>query len=85
MNSLVDELFAMNQRVAIQAPPDIPAYVRFLMLKSLLMIAALSLSPGLAAGATFVVNSTADVVDAAPGNGVCATAGAVCIDRERRL
>jgi CSLREA domain-containing protein len=28
--------------------------------------------------ATFVVNSTADAVDATPGNGVCLTAGAVC-------
>ncbi len=28
--------------------------------------------------ATFVVNSTTDAVDATPGDGVCATAGAVC-------
>lgn len=28
--------------------------------------------------ATFTVNSAADAVDAAPGNGVCATAGSVC-------
>jgi CSLREA domain-containing protein/LPXTG-motif cell wall-anchored protein len=31
-----------------------------------------------AQAATFTVNSTADAVDATPGNGVCATAGAVC-------
>ena len=29
-------------------------------------------------GATFVVNSTVDAVDATPGDGVCATAGGVC-------
>ena len=28
--------------------------------------------------ATFNVNSIVDAVDAVPGNGVCATAGAVC-------
>lgn len=27
---------------------------------------------------TFTVNSTLDAVDAAPGNGVCATAGGAC-------
>lgn len=31
-----------------------------------------------ASTATFVVNSAVDAVDAAPGNGVCATAGGVC-------
>ena len=39
------------------------------------------LYPGWAQAATFVVNSTADVVDAAPGNGACATAGCVCTVR----
>src|SRR5262249_44166570 len=34
--------------------------------------------PSLAIGATFVVNSALDAVDVLPGNGVCATAGAVC-------
>src|SRR5262249_14499587 len=34
--------------------------------------------PGLAVAATFVVTSTLDGVDVLPGNGVCATAGAVC-------
>lgn len=31
-----------------------------------------------AADEIFVVNSTADVVDATPGDGICATAGSVC-------
>src|SRR5438105_2141523 len=34
-----------------------------------------ALLAGRAAAATFSVDSTADAVDAAPGNGVCATAG----------
>lgn len=37
----------------------------------------LSSTPAVQA-ATFTVNSTTDAVDASPGNGVCATAGAVC-------
>ena len=42
------------------------------------LVLMLSLRPGGAQAATFVVNSTADDVDAAPGNGACATAGGVC-------
>ena len=34
--------------------------------------------PDSAAGVTLTVNSTADGVDASPGNGVCATAGGQC-------
>ena len=30
------------------------------------------------AGATFTVNTTADALDAVPGNGICATSGAAC-------
>ena len=44
----------------------------------LLITVALVLSPSLAAGATFVVDSTLDAVDAVPGDGVCATAGGAC-------
>jgi CSLREA domain-containing protein len=43
-----------------------------------IVAALLLLSPGLAVGNTFVVNSTIDAVDTVPGNGVCATAGSVC-------
>lgn len=42
------------------------------------LVLMLSLHTGGAQAATFVVNSTADVVDAAPGNGACATAGCDC-------
>jgi CSLREA domain-containing protein len=48
------------------------------VLSSLAFLAVGALLPVAAHAATFVVNSTADVVDAAPGNGVCATAGNVC-------
>ena len=48
------------------------------MVHRLLITVALVLSPSLAAGATFVVNSTLDAVDAVPADGVCATAGGVC-------
>jgi CSLREA domain-containing protein len=34
--------------------------------------------PAAAGAASFTVNSTADAVDAAPGNGTCATAGGAC-------
>lgn len=34
--------------------------------------------PSLVRAATFTVNSTLDAVDATPGDGICATAGAVC-------
>lgn len=43
----------------------------------LALVAALAVPVG-APGATFSVNSTADAVDAAPGNGTCATAGGAC-------
>ena len=42
------------------------------------LVLLLSLPAGRAQAATFVVNSTADAVDAAPGNGSCATAAGVC-------
>src|SRR6266542_1120413 len=51
------------------------------MLTRLLMTVGLRLSPGLVAGATFVVNSTLAAVEVTPGNGVCATAGGVCTFR----
>lgn len=45
---------------------------------TLCAVALLAAVPGTLQAATFTVNSTADVVDATPGDGVCATAGAVC-------
>jgi CSLREA domain-containing protein len=48
------------------------------MVKKPLIVLALLLLPNMAAGATFVVNSTLDAVDAEPGDGVCSTAGGVC-------
>lgn len=39
---------------------------------------ALLLGPSVDARSNFVVNSTLDIVDAAPGDGVCATSGGVC-------
>lgn len=45
------------------------------------IILMLSLLTGGAQAATFVVNSTVDVVDAAPGNGACATAECICTVR----
>src|SRR6266404_7208434 len=44
----------------------------------LLTLASLLLAVAPAAAATFTVNDTADAVDAAPGNGSCATAGGGC-------
>src|SRR5207247_6634498 len=44
----------------------------------LLGVAALLLAVAPAAAATFTVNDTTDAVDAAPGDGKCATAGATC-------
>jgi CSLREA domain-containing protein len=38
-------------------------------------------APSIGQAATFTVNSTLDAVDAAPGDGICATAGAVCMLR----
>jgi CSLREA domain-containing protein len=47
-------------------------------MKRLLIGALLLLVPRVATGATFVVNSTVDAVDAVPGDGVCAAAGGDC-------
>jgi len=48
-------------------------------LLALPVVAAVGFLPArVAHAATFNVNSTADAVDAAPGDGVCATAGSVC-------
>ena len=44
----------------------------------LLVAATMVASPGLAVAAVFPVNSTIDAVDGFVGDGVCATAGAVC-------
>jgi hypothetical protein len=49
-----------------------------LLVSSVQTQAAASSGPGDAPLAAFTVNSTIDAVDAAPGNGVCATAGSVC-------
>jgi CSLREA domain-containing protein len=46
--------------------------------RSLLALAWLLLAAAPAAAATFSVNDTADAVDAAPGDGQCATAGGTC-------
>jgi CSLREA domain-containing protein len=48
------------------------------MLAPLLLSACLATLPVTAQAITFTVNSTADDVDVAPGDGVCATAGGVC-------
>ncbi|MBL8056888.1 MAG: CSLREA domain-containing protein, partial [Anaerolineales bacterium] len=50
---------------------------RGLALLALLLAAGAALARP-AAAASFTVDSTLDAVDAAPGDGVCATAGAVC-------
>lgn len=42
------------------------------------LFAATIVLPASAHAAVFAVNSTTDAVDAAPGNGVCATAGGAC-------
>lgn len=42
------------------------------------LLAAVVSWPGIASGATFVVRSTADTVDATPGDGVCADAAGAC-------
>src|SRR5262245_44902326 len=41
-------------------------------------VIALIMLRGVATAATFTVNSTADLVDANPGNGICATGTGVC-------
>jgi CSLREA domain-containing protein len=48
------------------------------MLTLLLLSVCFAALPITAEAVTFIVNSTVDDVDAAPGNGVCATAGSVC-------
>ncbi|MBE2201577.1 MAG: CSLREA domain-containing protein [Anaerolinea sp.] len=53
-------------------------YRRMVWIVILLAAAVLFAPPRPAHAATFTVNSTADAVDANPGNGVCATAGGVC-------
>ncbi len=47
-------------------------------MKRLLFGTLLVLSPAVATGATFTVNSTLDAVDAIPGDGVCAAVGGAC-------
>ena len=47
------------------------------ILKQLILLMLL-LAPASAWAATFTVDSTTDAVDASPGNGACATVGAVC-------
>ncbi len=55
----------------------LPRMIPFLLFS--LMVAAFSgWFPLTVQAATFTVNSTADAVDANPGDGVCATAGGVC-------
>jgi CSLREA domain-containing protein len=47
-------------------------------MKRLLIGTLLLLSPAVATGATFVVDSTLDAVDAIPGDGACGAAGGAC-------
>ncbi|MGH9144763.1 MAG: CSLREA domain-containing protein, partial [Vicinamibacterales bacterium] len=49
-----------------------------LRVRVLLVLAALLATPSIGLATTFTVNSTLDAVDATPGDGICATAGAVC-------
>jgi len=53
-------------------------YARVLLLGLAALVAFLLVPRAPASAATFTVNSTADAVDASPGNGVCATAGGQC-------
>ncbi len=54
-------------------------YVHVIVTVVLLLAAALAFpGPQPAAGAGFTVNSTADAIDANPGDGVCASAGGQC-------
>jgi CSLREA domain-containing protein len=52
--------------------------MRILSSLSVILLAALCGALPASAGMTFVVNSTADEVDATPGDGICATAGGAC-------
>src|SRR5689334_16955561 len=47
-------------------------------LAAVAIAAALGASAAHAAAVTFIVNSTVDAADAAPGNGACATAASTC-------
>jgi len=49
-----------------------------LLIGASLLVLGGALPPAASAGSTFTVDSTADAVDASPGDGVCATAGGVC-------
>lgn len=54
-------------------------YVRWLVLALVVGAALAVASPsGVTLAASFTVNSTADAVDASPGDGTCATAGGAC-------
>lgn len=48
---------------------------------AVLAATVVGLCAAVASAATFTIDSVADAVDAAPGNGVCATAGGVCTIR----
>ncbi|MBI4770350.1 MAG: CSLREA domain-containing protein [Chloroflexi bacterium] len=64
----------------MKSQPLTHRFARRLRLFSVAVLAAGSLAAAPRAGiwATFVVNSTADAVDASPGDGVCATAAGEC-------
>jgi CSLREA domain-containing protein len=47
-------------------------------LRAMVVVAAILAAPSIGQAATFTVNSTLDAVDATPGDGICASAGAVC-------
>ena len=53
-------------------------YLRLVLLGLLALVAFLLVPRAPASAATFSVNSTADAVDAGPGDGTCATAGGAC-------
>ncbi|MCZ6695774.1 MAG: CSLREA domain-containing protein, partial [Acidobacteria bacterium] len=55
---------------------QLSALVRFVILT--LAFTLVSAFPSLVFAATFTVDSTADEVDATPGDGICATAGGAC-------
>ncbi len=67
---------ANSGRILLKSPVRLALLVLMFATGALLL---LLLTQGQSAhAATFTVNSTADAVDAAPGNGACATAGGVC-------
>ena len=53
-------------------------HLRLLLIGLVALVALFAAPVSVAQAATFTVNSTGDAVDANPGNGTCATAGAVC-------